>query len=101
MTGRLQFGGFQHEVAAGGASVWTLQRSRSQPGRSRLVRRDQRTGRPTGSVAIAGIANAVIVSPGAVYVASVASPEGGSAGGESIVRLDPRTLRRTLVVHVP
>jgi hypothetical protein len=101
VTGRLRLGGFQHEIAFAGGAVWVLEHPNTQPTRSRLVRMDSRTGATTGSVTLPGIADAVVVRPGAVWVASAASPAGGLASGESIVRIDPRTLRGTLTIRVP
>jgi hypothetical protein len=101
VTGRLRLGGFQHEVAFAGGAVWVLQHPNITPTGSRLVRIDSRTGSTTGSVSLSGIADAVVVRLGAVWVASVASPAGGTASGESIVRIDARTLRGTLTIRVP
>jgi hypothetical protein len=90
-TGPLRLGGFQHDLAAGDGALWALQYvSRA---RSKLVRYDPRTGRRTSSARLPGIADAVVVRPGALWVATIA------AGG-TLLRLDPRTLERTLVVHV-
>jgi hypothetical protein len=90
-TGPLRLGGFQHDLAVGEGALWALRyRSRT---RSELVRYDLRTGRRTASSSLPGIADALVVRPGAVWVATIA------AGG-TILRLDPSTLRRTLVVHV-
>jgi hypothetical protein len=90
-TGRLDLGGFQHDIAVGDGALWALH----NPSRTRaeLVRYDLRTGRRTGSARLPGIADALVVRPGAVWVATIA------AGG-TLLRLDPRTLRRTLVVHI-
>jgi hypothetical protein len=90
-TGPLRLGGFQHDLAVGEGALWALRyRSRT---RSELVRYDVRTGRRTGTTSLPAIADALVVRPGAVWVAT--------AGGEhTLLRLDPRTLRRTLVVHV-
>ena len=89
-TGRLDLGGFQHDIAVGDGALWALH----NPSRTRaeLVRYDLRTGRRTGSASLPGIADALVVRPGALWVATVAS--------DSLLRLDPHTLRRTLVVHV-
>jgi hypothetical protein len=90
-TGPLRLGGFQHDLAAGYGALWALRYvSRA---RSELVRYDPRTGRRTGSASLPGIADAIVVRPGALWVATIA------AGG-TLLRLDPRTLHRTLLVHV-
>jgi hypothetical protein len=101
VTGRLRLGGFQHEIAVADDTVWVLEHPNTLPTRSRLVRMDSRTGTVTGSITMQGIADAIVVRPGAVWVASVASPAGGTASGESIVRVDPRRLRGTLTIRVP
>jgi hypothetical protein len=89
-TGRLGGGGFQHDLAADGRRLWALRYvSRA---RSELVRYDSRTGRRTGRARLRGIADALVVGPSAVWVATAAP--------ETLVRFDPRTLRRTLLVHV-
>jgi hypothetical protein len=89
-TGRLRLGGFQHDIAADALRLWVL----DDEGRTRsaLVRYDIRTGRRTGRARLRGIADAVIVKPSAVWVATAAP--------ETLVRFDPRTLRRTLLVHI-
>jgi hypothetical protein len=99
VTGRLLLGGFQHDVGAGGGSLWFLEQS-PEARRARLVRVDERTGRRTGSVRLDGIADALVVRPHAVWVATVIAPPGKSATGYDVLRIDPRTLRRTLLVHV-
>jgi hypothetical protein len=91
-TGRLGGGGFQHDLAADGRRLWALRYvSRA---RSELVRYDSRTGRRTGRTTLPGIADAVVVRPYAVWVATVAPHF------ESVLRFDPRTLRRTLLVRI-
>lgn len=89
-TGRLHLGGFQHDLAVGDGSLWALDGG----GRSHstVERYDLRSGRRTDHADVPGIADAVIVTPNAVWVASVA--------GYELIRLDPRTLHRSLVVHV-
>jgi hypothetical protein len=90
-TGRLDLGGFQHDIAVGDGALWALHNGSRT--RAELMRYDLRTGRRTGSARLPGIADALVVRPGAVWVATI------SAGG-TVLRLDPRTLRRTLVAHV-
>ena len=89
-TGTLRLGGFQHDVAVDGRRLWAL----DEEGRTRsaLVRYDLRTGRRTGRARLRGIADAVVVEPSAVWVATAAP--------ETLVRFDPRTLRRTLLVRI-
>ena len=91
-TGTLRLGGFQHDHAASSSALYLLQHTYTGPSVSRLVRIDLRTGAQTRSVAIAGIADAVVVAPGAVWVATSVS---------NVYRFDPRSLRRTLTVSVP
>ena len=91
-TGRLRLGGFQHDVAIDGRRLWLL----DEEGRARsaLVRYDLRTGRRTGRARLRGIADAVVAAgPAAVWVATAAP--------ETLVRFEPRTLRRTLLVRIP
>jgi hypothetical protein len=91
-TGRLGGGGFQHDLAVDRRGIWALRyESRT---RSTLVRYDSRTGRRTGRATLPGIADAVVVRPHAVWVATVASH------WETVLRFDPRTLRRTLLVRI-
>jgi hypothetical protein len=97
-TGRLRLGGFQHDLAAGNGALWAL-RSETRT-RSRLLRLDMRSGRVTGSLRLVGIADALVVQPHALWVATVIAPPPGPATGFDVIRLDPRTLRRTLVIHV-
>jgi hypothetical protein len=91
-TGLLRLGGFQHDLAASSSALYLLQHAYTRQSVSRLVRIDLRTGAQERSAAIAGIADAVIVAPSAVWVASATS---------TLARYDPRTLRRTLTVSVP
>jgi hypothetical protein len=91
-TGALGGGGFQHDLAADGRRIWAL-REKSRM-RSELVRYDSRTGRRTGRARLPGIADAVVATPGAVWVATVAPHY------ETVLRFDPRTLRRTLLVRI-
>lgn len=99
-TGRLALSGLQHDLAAGDGSVWALSRPAIEPGISTLRRLDPRTGRTTGRVAFPGSAQAIVVTPGAIWVASIRAEEGGGSNDATITRLDPRTLRRSLVLHV-
>jgi len=97
-TGRLQLGGFQHDLAAGDGALWALDHgSRSH---TRLERFDLQTGRSTGTLDVPGIADALIVTRSAVWVAAVIAPPNRPAGGYDIIRVDPHTLRRNLLVHV-
>jgi hypothetical protein len=89
-TGRLGLGGFQHDLAVGGSALWAL-RSTSRT-RSTLVRFDVRTGRATDSTTVPGIANAVVFESQALWIATV--------NDYSLIRIDARTLRRTLLVHI-
>jgi hypothetical protein len=98
VTGRLLLGGFQHDLGAGDGALWLLQQSFDR--RARLVRVDERTGRRTGSVEVDGIADALVVQPHAVWVATVIAPPGKSATGYDVLRIDPRTLRRSLLVRL-
>lgn len=97
-TGRLRLGGFQHDLAAGAGALWAL----TDAGRAHttLVRFDQRTGRRTGRIDVPGIGDALIVKPNAIWVATVIAPPNRPASGYDVIRLDPNTLHRTLLVHV-
>jgi hypothetical protein len=99
-TGPLSLGGFQHDVGAVDGSLWVLEHSESPRG-SALVRFDLRSGRSTARVGIAGIADALAVTPSAVWVATVLAPVGRPATGYEVRRIDPRTLRSTVVAHIP
>lgn len=97
-TDRLELGGFQHDLAAGAGALWALSgRARSH---TMLVRLDPRTGRRTEAITVPGIADAVVPRTDAVWVATVIAPPDRPATGYDILRIDPRTLRRTLLVHV-
>lgn len=90
-TGPLRLGGFQHDLAVGDDALWTLgYQSRT---RSKLLRYDLHTGRRTGTARLPGIADALVVEPHALWIAT-------TAGGSTLFRLDPHTLRRTLLVHI-
>lgn len=90
VTGRLGLGGFQHDLAVGGNALWAL-RSTSRT-RSTLMRFDPRTGRMTGRTSVPGIANAVVFDSGVLWIAAV--------NDYALIRIDPRTLRRTLLLKV-
>jgi hypothetical protein len=98
-TGRLRLGGFQHDLAAGDGALWAL----NDAGRSQtaLERFNVQNGTRTGRVRVPGIADALVVTPDALWVATVIAPPNRPASGYDIIRLDPQTLRRTLLVHVP
>ena len=96
--GKLRLGGFQHELAVGHGALWVLRHDSRT--RSALVRFDLRSGRTTGSVRLPGIANAVVVTTRALWVATVLGTTVKPASGYAVIRIDPRTLRRTLVVPI-
>jgi hypothetical protein len=98
-TATLRLGGFQHDIAVGRNNLWTLQHATSSR-RSTLVRRSLITGHITGVVAVPGIADAVALTPTSVWVGVVRAPIGRPATGYTVLRLDPRTLKRTLGVPV-
>jgi hypothetical protein len=89
VTGHLSPGGFQHDVAFGAGALWVLHQLDRY--HSRVDRFDPGTGRRTGSAPLPGIADALVATPSAVWVATNTA---------RVIRLDPRTLRRTLLVHV-
>jgi len=90
-TGLLRLGGFQHDLAAGDGALWAL--GYQSHTRSKLVRYDLDTGRRTGIASLPGIADAIVVKPHALWIAT-------TAGGSTLIRLDPHTLRRILLVHI-
>jgi hypothetical protein len=98
VTGRLRLGGFQHDLAAGDNALWALR----DTGRARttIERFDLRTGRSTGSVTVPGIADAIVVRPNAIWVATVIAPAARPATDYDLIRINPHTLQRTLLVHV-
>jgi hypothetical protein len=98
VTGRLRLGGFQHDLAVGDGALWALDEAARS--RSRLERFDLSTGRMTGNVGVPGIADAVAVTPWAVWVATVIAPTGKAAVGYDVIRLDPPTLHQALLVHL-
>ena len=101
VTGRLVVGGFQHDLAVAGEALWTLQQQAGGGRNASLLRFDVRTGRRTADVPLRGIADALAVRPDAVFVATVIAPPGRSATGYDVLRIDPLTLRRTLVTRIP
>jgi hypothetical protein len=98
VTGQLGLGGFQHDLAVGHGALWAL-RSETRS-RSRLLRLDVHTGRITGTLSLPGIADALVASPHALWAATVIAPPPGPATGFAVVRIDPRTLRRTLLIRL-
>jgi hypothetical protein len=98
ITGRLRPGGFQHDLAVGANALWAL----NDAGRARTTveRFDLRIGHETGAVVVPGIADALVVRGNAVWIATVIAPAARPAIGYDVVRLDPRTLRRTLLIHI-
>ena len=98
-TGALALGGYQHDLAAGDGALWALNHGGRT--RSSLLRIDPRTGRSTGLVSLRGSADALVVRPGAIWVATVTGPAGKPASGYEVLRIDPRTLRRGLLIAVP
>ena len=98
VTGRLRLGGFQHELAAADGALWALDQGNRF--RSHLVRLDLASGHRTGAVDLHGIADALVVRPHALWVATVISPPYRPASGYDVIRIDPCTLRRTLLVHL-
>jgi hypothetical protein len=97
-TGRLRLGGFQHDLAAGAGALWAL----NDAGRAHttLERFDVSSGRLTGSLDVPGIADALIVNPDAIWIAAVIAPPNMPASGYDVIRINPHTLRRTMLVHV-
>jgi hypothetical protein len=98
VTGRLRPGGFQHDLAVGANALWAL--NDADRARTTIVRYDLRTGRKTGSAAVPGIADAVFAKPQAVWVATVIAPPNSPATAYDVIRLDPRTLRRTMLIRI-
>lgn len=97
-TGRLELGGFQHDLAAGNGALWALHQTNRA--RSTLEKLDPRTGRTTATAEIPGIGDAIIVTPTALWIATVIAPANRPATGYDLIRLDPQTLRRALLVHI-
>jgi hypothetical protein len=96
-TGQLRLGGFQHDLAVGDGALWALS---NRGAHATLLRIDQRSGRRTGHIDIPGIADALIVKPRAIWVATVIVPTSRTATGYQVVRIDPRTLRKTVLAHI-
>ena len=84
-TERLRLGGFQHDLAVGDRALWTIE-LRDGAGWSTLDRRDPRTGAVQRRVRIRGLAEAIAVTPAAVWVATA----------DRVARYDPATLQLTL-----
>jgi hypothetical protein len=98
VTGRPKPGGFQHDLAVGANALWAL----NDAGRAHTTidRYDLRTGRKTANVSVPGIADALVVKPGDLWVATVIAPAAKPATGYDVIRLDPHTLRQTLRIHI-
>ena len=47
-----------------------------------------------------GIGDALIVKPHALWVATVIAPAARPATGYDVIRINPHTLRRTLLIHI-
>lgn len=88
-TSALRLGGFQHDLAVGDGGLWLLQQDTRY--RSFLVRRSLVTGRIDGVAPLPGIADAVVPTADGVWVGVAPS---------TLLRFDPRTLRRTATVDV-
>jgi hypothetical protein len=97
-TGRLQLGGFQHDLAAGDGALWAIDHGNRS--HTRLDRYDFRTGRSTGGLDVPGIADALTVKPNAIWIATVIAPPNRPATGYDVIRINPRTLQRSLIVHI-
>jgi len=97
-TGSLRLGGFQHDLAVGDRALWALHQTDTR--RSILVRIDPDNGRTTGSVPLPGIADALVAEPDAIWIAVVIAHPGEPAAGYDLIRIDPQTLRRTLLARV-
>lgn len=96
-TGGLRLGGFQHDLAAGDGALWALSNG---DGHATLVRFDPRSGRRTGQIDVPGIADALVVKPRAIWVATVIVPPSRAATGYEVIRIDPRTLRKTVLARI-
>jgi len=97
-TGRLRLGGFQHDLAAGAGALWAL----NDAGRAHttLERFDLQSGRLTGKLDLPGIADALIIKPDTIWIAAVIAPPNMPASGYDVIRINPHTLRRTLLIYV-
>jgi ligand-binding sensor domain-containing protein len=82
-TGRLDLGGFQHDMAVAGGSLWVL-------GTGALQRRDARNGHLLAGVLIPRIADSVAVTGFGIWIGTT----------QGLRRLNPRTLRTTLRVSL-
>lgn len=96
-TGQLRLSGFQHDLAAGDGALWALSNSGAH---TTLVRIDQRSGRRTGHIDIPGSADALIVKPQVIWVATVIVPLSRTAPGYTVIRIDSRTLRTAVLAHL-
>lgn len=96
-TGQLRLGGFQHDLAAGDGALWALSNGGAH---ATLVRIDQRSGRRTGHIEIPGIADALVVKPRAIWVATVIVRPSRAATGYEVIRIDARTLRKTVLARI-
>ena len=97
-TGRLQLGGFQHDLAAGDGALWALDHGNRS--HTRLHRFDPRTGRSTATLDVPGIADALTINPHAIWIATVIAPPNQPASGYDIIRINPHTLHRDLLIHL-
>ena len=97
-TGKLQLGGFQHDLAAGDGALWAIDHGNRS--HTRLERFNMRTGRSSGGLDVPGIADALIVKPNAIWIATVIAPPNKPASGYDIIRVNPRTLHQERLVHV-
>jgi hypothetical protein len=97
-TGPLHLGGFQHDLAVGDNALWALR----DAGRAHTIvdRFDLRTGRNTGSVNVPGIADTIVIKANALWIATVIAPTAKPATGYDVIRINPHTLRRTLLLHI-
>ena len=95
-TGDLRLGGFPHDIAVDGNELWVL--GHTKRGQSVLSRFDIQTKSRTGRVTLPGNANAVAVTAGSIWVATVLDDPPGA--GYAVIRLDPRTLHRTRTIRI-
>ena len=47
-----------------------------------------------------GIADALIVKPDTIWIAAVIAPPNMPASGDDVIRINPHTLRRTMLIHL-
>jgi hypothetical protein len=97
-TGRLQLGGFQHDSAAGDGALWALDHGNRS--HTRLERFNLDTGRSSGGLDMPDIAGALVVKPNAIWIVTVIAPPNKPAIGYDIIRVNPRTLHRNMLIHV-